>query len=315
MREIIDQVKWGYPKSLNEAVSFFKEGYIPHGGGTTLIRSGLGSVYGLFNVSEIPEMRKFSITDNKMFLGAGLTYNEVVERISQFDREHILVKSLSHAASNPLRNRITIGGSVRVFPYWSDAVGPLIALGAGVRVLDKSGNDSTVGVEEYIHNRELQRESFILAIEFSNSSGEVNICKSFYHREVRTHFDYPFFTVSVLFFPKILSSGSKSTKTVLNETLRIVVTGVRGRYKRLSKLESFFGGVVSDFERRGPDKYQWLVESFGENFSKVKDRVENEIDAEFADKQGVSGEYQQHVAGVILRRGVWQVLLRAKEEG
>ncbi len=287
------EVKWGYPGSLEEAVSFFREGYIPHGGGTTLIRSGLGAVYGLFTVSEVSEMRGFSVEKGRVVIGAGLTYSEIVEGVS----DCLLVKALSHAASNPLRNRITIGGSINVFPYWSDAVGPLVALGASLRLVDKNGKSSVVGIEEYIRNREFHREYFIVSVEFDNNGKGRN----FYHREVRTHFDYPFFTVSILTYPP-------------NGEIRIVVTGVKGRYKRLSKVESFFSGIASEFWE-GEKGYGWLVEKFKENFAGLRERVENDMDAEFVSRQGVSKEYQRHVAGVVIRRGVWKILLEAVNAG
>ncbi len=295
MVEIIEEIKWGYPKNLDEAVSFFRDGYIPHGGGTTLIRSGLGAVYGLFNVSDISEMKRFFIDENDMVIGAGLTYSEVTERISEFDKGHLIVKALSHAASNPLRNRITLGGSINVFPYWSDALGPLIALGANLELADKSGSRRTVSIEEYIGNRELHRKTFIVSIKINREK-----VMSFYYREVRTHFDYPFFTLSLLIYPR---SGD----------IRIVITGVKGRYKRLSELESFFREIMSAFwkEENGKQKY---LNHFGENFSKLKRDVESMINAEFVTRQGVSAEYQRHVSGVVIRRGIWGMLLGVSSE-
>ncbi len=295
MTEVKKEIKWGYPKSLEEAISFFKKGYIPHGGGTTLIRSGLGSVKGLFTVSELPEMRGISLAGDEITLGAGLTYSEIVESVSEFREKHLLVKALSHAASNPLRNRITIGGSINVFPYWSDAVGPLVALGAKLKLVDGEGSRQSLDIDEYISNREIRKNTFIVSVGIGKSE-----VMSFYHREVRTHFDYPFFTVSILISP-------------VEGDVRIVVTGVRGRYKRLVELESFFKEIISDFLREAERKEIRLVESFGKDFSGLKDEVESRIDASFINRQGVSGEYQRHVSGVVIRRGVWKILIEGKE--
>ena len=52
----------------------------------------------------------------------------------------MLAASLSQAASTPLRNRITLGGSLKDFPLWSNLYAPLIAIDAKVEIKgNKSG--------------------------------------------------------------------------------------------------------------------------------------------------------------------------------
>ena len=67
-------------------------------------------------------------------LGAGTTYAGAVRGLAAFDTCHPLVQALGSAATTPLRNRITVGGSVASFPYWSDLMGPLLALEAEVEL-------------------------------------------------------------------------------------------------------------------------------------------------------------------------------------
>lgn len=276
------ELSWRYPQKLSEVPELLSEDYIPHGGGTTLVKtplvkSKLKRGGGFFDLSRLKELKAFSLSGGTCTIGAGLTYADVVTNISTFDINHLLVKALSRAASNALRNRITIGGSIATFPIWSDLAGPLIALGARVRLLDSSGKESTHGIEEYFKDRSIGRNKLILYAEVPSSASV-----SYYYREVRTRFDYPLFTVSIL--PSGTGGMAKAAGSYI-----VVVTGTRGKYRKLQ------------------------VASSASNLPEQPDEIEK-TELRFPDRQGMSGEYLEHVARVQIRRGL-EMLEKAAGQG
>ncbi|GEM_PF-555286 len=310
------ELSWRYPQKLSEVPELLSEGYIPHGGGTTLVKTPLVKSKvkrgrGFFDLSRLKELKAFSLSGGTCTIGAGLTYAEVVTNISTFDINHILVKALSRAASNALRNRITIGGSIATFPVWSDLAGPLIALNSRLKLLDSSGKESTCGIEEYFKDRSIGRNKLILYAEVPASASV-----SYYYREVRTRFDYPLFTVSILpsgtggmakaaggaeatGIAKAAGSvgataatsgpvGSESTGDSAGSYI-VVVTGTRGKYRKLQ------------------------VASSASNLPKQPDETEK-TGLQFPDRQGMSGEYLEHVARVQIRRGL-EMLEKAAGQG
>ena len=86
-------------------------------------------------------------------LGACTTFADAAAYLESLDGECILAKALGSAASTPLRNRITMGGSTALFPVWSDLVGPLIALGAEVELTGT--NPGLFPVARYVDEKEL----------------------------------------------------------------------------------------------------------------------------------------------------------------
>ena len=224
------ELTWYYPTRLEEAADLLRDpGVVPHGGGTGLLRTGLGRFTGLIDLRRLP-VHDFRAENGRVEIGAGLTFADVIARMAQVDPDSVLVKALSRAAATPLRDRITIGGSVAMAPPWSDLVGPLLALDAQVSLA--GAQPGPCPLSQYVADRSLHRGTLVTGIHFAAGPW-----RSHYVRATATHFDYASFTLTVL--AKVGPSG-------VIEDLRLAVVGAKQSALRLSDLERKLTGQNVD---------------------------------------------------------------------
>lgn len=208
-------VVWHFPKHIEKVPDMLKKHKVfLHGGGTHLTGNRLTNNAQLISLDKL-ELNFIKKEEGCFHLGAQSTYHEIVDELSNYDSEHILVTALGKAATYPLRNRITLGGSLFLSPGWSDLIGPLTALNAQVHLYGE--NQGSYPVSEYIQKKELKRNSIITKISFPDKP-----LKSRYYREVITETDHPAFTITIL----------KDEKDI-----RIVLTGHTGRIYRAKNIE------------------------------------------------------------------------------
>jgi CO/xanthine dehydrogenase FAD-binding subunit len=229
-------IEWFFPERLDDVPPLLaKRGIIPHGGGTGILRMktlrggpegardapDAGGVRGLIDLSRLP-LRRFERSGGRVEIGSTLTFAEVAGRL---ESGHILARALGGCASTPLRNRITIGGSVALFPVWSDLMGPLIALEADVDLIGAARG--TFPVTRYVAEPALRKGTLVTGVSFPD-----RVWSSNYYRDTRTRFDYAAFTVTVLL--------KKNAGKVLDA--RVVVIGCKGKFSRLLELEERLKG-------------------------------------------------------------------------
>ncbi len=218
------EIQWYYPNELEEVSEILaREGVIPHGGGTGILWGGMTRIRGLMDVSRLE--LKFCRTQNGMIdLGAAMSYSETAAVLAQSG--HLLATTLSAAATEPLRNRISLGGSISMFPYWSDLLGPLLAHEAELSLV--GANSGTRGLEEYLQNRDLRQNTLITSIRLPDQHW-----LGAYYRHSRTRTDRPAFSITVLL--------RRSSGRI--EKIRVVVVGCSGRYRRLAAVEKLLDGL------------------------------------------------------------------------
>ncbi len=261
------KMTWYTPETLEEVLPLLEqEGVYPHGGGTFLLMGDMKKIRGLIDLDRLP-LHRFKASKSFIELGASLTYAEVAENIRKTDPGHVLAKALSKAASTPLRNRITVGGTVSVFPAWSDLMGPLVALDSEVVTVGPVGG--TFPVARYAKEPALRKKTLVTAVRFRRYQWE-----SFYHREVRTRFDYPAFTVTIL--------SNRPGKKI--EDIRITVAGCSGKFARLETVEDLLRGETAD--RLDPEE------------------IAAHADVRFPSKKGLDPGYLAHCFRIALRRGI-----------
>jgi carbon-monoxide dehydrogenase medium subunit len=259
-------VRWIYPESLLELRRALQDGTRLHGGGTGLMRSRPDSG----TIADLSRLKIDACTteDGVTSLGATASVAAAARHVATVDARHILAKALGRMAAPALRNRITIGGSVAFFPPWSSVVGPLVALESTVTLV--GAHEQTVPITNYLDTRELRSGTAVTRVAFRVEPG----VRSYWFSFARTRFNYPLFTVTVL--------GRSDDGRVVEP--RIVLTGNRERYRRLSGLEARCSGSEPPGEL-APDALGTVV----------------------PDRQGFSGEYLTHVAAVEIRRGLVHV--------
>lgn len=265
--------KWHFPSTDKELVDLMEGGNpLIHGGGTGIPRAKVRSAQSVVDLSRLG-WDVCETDGDSIKLGSMCTFSRVARELEKIRPGHVLPRALSRAASTPLRNMITLGGSVAFFPLWSDLVGPLIALEGKVDLVGAS--EGIYPVREFVSNRALFRGSVIRSILIPDQAWD-----SWYYREVRIGFDYPGFTMTLL---------SRRDLDKLSD-FRAVVVGTKERFSILNLIgERFIGVRCGEVD----------VKAIGDV-----------LNLEFSDKKSGSGEYFKQVAAVWFERGLAELLER-----
>ncbi len=266
-------LEWYFPESVDEAAALItREGVVPHGGGTGLLRGSLKGYRGLVALHRLP-LKTFAYTPQEARLGALLTFSETVEHLAPHEPRGLLVQALYHSSTELLRNRITLGGSVAMAPPWSDLMAPLLALRARV-VLRNPQGETVVPVAEYLKTPGTYRNTLITEIRYTPYPG-----KAFFYRAVRTRNDLPAFTLALLL--RVEEGRVRDP--------RIVLFGTRGKGYEAT-------GVMERLENQPVEAVD-------------PEAVAQALDAAFHPHPRMgSPEYQQHLARTALARGLQQLL-------
>ncbi len=268
-------MEWYFPETLEDAVGLLqKPAVAPHGGGTGIIRGRLDRYRGLISLDKLG-LNYIRQEGDMVEIGATATYSDIIDGLPNC----ILARSLSLAASTPLRNRITLGGSVAYFPIWSDLMGPLMALNATVQLVGE--NEGEFPIAEFARNRTLKRHSLVKSVTFRRFTGY-----TYYHRVARTHFDYGSLNISLLF---------RAEDGVVSE-FRLVLVGSKEKFRIFDELAEHVVG-----KEVGAIKPRELVKS-------IEDGVQ------FHDTRIGSGEYTRAVALVEMERAIASAVMNAGGE-
>lgn len=240
-----------------------------------LCRGNLSRIRGMVDLSRtgLSGLRREGDT---FFLGATTTFSEAARALRACGAAPALSHALGVAAATPLRNRITVGGSIASFPLWSDLMGPLLALGSSVHLRGRVAR--TVPLEDYVSTPDLHRGTLVTGCSFSDRSW-----RFWYHREVRVRFDYPAFTLTFLAL----------VEEECVKELRAVLVGCRNRFLRMTEIEETFRGFPLGTELPG---------GLGRRF-----------EAGFSERPHGSATYLREIAGVWVERGLNSLLGNGKD--
>lgn len=220
-------IQWYFPATVKEAVRLIrKNGIILHAGGTKILESQpRSSVKGLVDISGLG-LNYIRPIGSTVHIGSAATFADVADFSRKTKKIAMLGSSLSHAASTPLRNRITIGGSIKDFPMWSSLYAPLLALDARVVIVgERSG---VYPLEHYAGSSLMKSKHLIVEIRVTENKGI--ICKAATFHVVR--FEYPLFCLAAAF----------TMKGGVVRSARIFITGVKRKFARLEPVENYLVG-------------------------------------------------------------------------
>ena len=260
-------LEWHFPSNIEEAAELIqKPMLIVHGGGTGILLTDQHRRKDLIDLSGLP-LYHSEVKKDHVELGSMLTYADLINIFQNIDPEHIIVKSLAQSANTPLRNRITLGGSIAHFPPWTDLMGALLALES--RVYLKGAYQGEVSLREYLAQKELQKNNLITNVQVPLLDWD-----SYSYRFVRTTSDMPVFHITILI---------KQNENIIQDC-RIIITGNVGRFSRLEKLENH----LIDRNKKDID-HEEIIEL---------------VDVKFAGKKIDDPDYIAHLASIQVARGV-----------
>lgn len=277
-------VKWYYPENIEEAFSLLKDSNnVLHAGGTGILRAKSAGISGFVDLNRL-KLDYIKENDNEVEIGAMTTFNQVIE---YFKGEKggkkcggsvgLLCDSLELAASYPLRNRITIGGSLVDFQPWTDLMAPLFAADAKVNFYNENKHNQ-LPVIDFVNNFNKLKPLVVISIVFEKKESYFYFVK----RLVRVNFDYAAFNISALL--NIENKVIKSSK--------FFITGVPGRFKELEELEKYLQDKSLD---------ENLIEKLDE-FIKIK----------FIRDYRFSAAYKERSLKVFIKDGLSEILNELK---
>ena len=135
-----------HPKTVQEAVEALASApspAIPIAGGTDLMldlqQGHHAPVHTLVDITEIAEMRALEIRDGRLFIGAGVPHNRIVESPLVQEHAQALVESCGLIGGPQVRNMATLGGNVaHALPAADGTIG-MLALESEVEVASPQG--------------------------------------------------------------------------------------------------------------------------------------------------------------------------------
>jgi len=144
--------KYVRASTVEEALQYVEEGYRPLAGGqslSTLLKLGLAHYEGLVDIFELDELRYIKSQNGMLKIGALVVHNDVALNRLVVSHSPALAKAAWHIADLQVRNRGTIGGSIAHADPSANYLPILMALGAEVSILTKSGSRS-IPISQFI---------------------------------------------------------------------------------------------------------------------------------------------------------------------
>lgn len=140
----MNNITYYAPETISEAVSLLSEVEDARilAGGTDLIAKWKKSHFFDMNLVDIRNIGELSIVEEReggLFIGAGITMDRVNEHAKINEKFPILAEAAGKVGSVQIRNLATIGGNSCNGAPSADTVLPLIAYGAEVLIVSKSG--------------------------------------------------------------------------------------------------------------------------------------------------------------------------------
>lgn len=141
------------PRNLQEALRLKAERpeAVPIQGGTDVmveLNFDRGRPAALLNLNEVAELRGWSRQNGTIWLGAGLTYAEAMER-DLAEALPALAEASRTVGGPQIRNRGTIGGNLGTSSPAGDALPPLLVCGAEVKLASVRG-ERVVSLSEFL---------------------------------------------------------------------------------------------------------------------------------------------------------------------
>ncbi|MGA7161582.1 MAG: FAD binding domain-containing protein [Bacteroidota bacterium] len=225
-------IQWYFPSSIKEATKLIqKNGVILHGGGTKILEpQPQGNIKGLVDTGGLG-LNYIKAVGKTIHIGSGATFADVAQFCRGKKMLMMLGNSLGSAASTPLRNRITIGGSLKDFPMWSNLYAPLLALDAIIEIVGERAG--VFSLEHYASSPLIKSKHLIKEIRVTEKKHLRCGAKAFHV----VRFEYPIFHIA----------AAVAMRRDIVEDARFFITGVKKKFVRLESAENvLLGKSITD---------------------------------------------------------------------
>jgi len=151
---IINDFEYHKPENINDTLILLSEYQSKAkilAGGTDLIvylKEELAKPEVVIDVKGIAEMNKIEISDHNIFLGAGVTFTDILESDQLKDKLPILWRASETVASVGIRNRATVVGNICSAVPSLDSAPALLVYDAEVIIESKNGK-KTISIHDW----------------------------------------------------------------------------------------------------------------------------------------------------------------------
>ena len=254
-----EDIIWYRPDSYEQALSIHlnEPDIVPCAGSTAILRIKSKKIKGFIDLSKcelsyIEKRKNKEANQASIIIGSMATFNEVIEFLQKDNPasgtfDYMLMKALVEAASYPLRNLITIGGSLYDFPLWSDLYAPLFC--ANVKI---DCHNKVFDLVEYIKIRRSNPhiiEKITIDYDKNKKYGS--------ERFSQTTFDYAALRVAI---------AASYTNDLSLDSFICAVTGTKNLYFLDEKFNNLFLGKNLHNEKEFDDILDNSVFGFGNDF-------------------------------------------------
>lgn len=122
----------------------------------------------LIDISKIEDLRTIQIINNKIVIGAAVTYTQIIENDLFKKNIYGFYKSCRLVGSPQIRNKGTIGGNIANASPAADSIPPLIALGATLKIASSRGVRKVL-LADYFSDRDtfgVKSDELLISVEF-----------------------------------------------------------------------------------------------------------------------------------------------------
>ena len=281
---IINDFEYHKPKGINETLlllSEFNGKAKVLAGGTDLIvhlKEEIVKTENVIDIKGITELNKIEISEDHVFLGAGVTFTEIIESQKLKEKLPILWEASEKVASVGIRNRATVVGNICSAVPSLDSAPALLVYDAEILVQSKTGK-RTISVHDWFTGPKktiLNPDELVLGI-------NIPIIK---HTGVYEKLGR--------YRGEDLAQAGIGIFVDEKKNYRFAYCAVGPVPKRMKKLESFLNGKeISD-----------------ELLEKASKLIENEI-SPITDIRS-SAEYRTHMMKVMFKRGLQKSIVMLK---
>lgn len=274
------------PNNLEEALAYLDKnpGTNILAGGTDLmllLRKNAINVEYLLDIKDIPETKELSYIPGKgLFIGASVSINQLAEHKDIREKYTALAQTSDTLASFQIRNRATLVGNICHASPGADTSAPLLVYDANVHIASSAGT-RIVGIADFftgLKTTTVKDNEIVIGVSIPDvKPGD----KSVYLRKSRIK-------------GHDLCNVGLAMRLTAEKKMHIAIAAVEPVPIRLSKLEETIG--TKELTRElGP----WIEEEIKKYINPRRTSVRS------------SAEYRYHIAGVLAKRG----LLNLIEEG
>ena len=155
----LDDFKYHRPKTLEEACQLLEQciNCAPIAGGTDVlveIKKGLRHNDEIVSLKEIAELKLLNKDKNDVYIGAGVTHNEVKKSLIIKENFSALSEAASNIGTEQIRNTGTVGGNLCTGASCCDMAPVLIAYNADVEIASSTKRRVVSLKDFFIHHKE-----------------------------------------------------------------------------------------------------------------------------------------------------------------